>query len=592
MATIVERSGTGYPSTQSNDKTERSSLQMFSKEFLNSGFTFSERETSLKFKFRVLNSMLLIAGGFSLLFGLLHDLDINDIGPIHSKVDYLYSATCFILIIYLRGNKAFFDKAATIFSIASLACFVSVLIFVTHDEFRLIWFYLLIYATYVILGARAGVAMTAAIVVAIIGCTNLFELHLSQTAIFTATIGLIIASLLNRSYSIQMSTNVEHLDSALIKAQQASKTKSLFLANISHEIRTPLNGMLGMAQVMRGTRLDDEQKHYLETFEHSGKTLKFLIDELLDLSKIESGTLVLDLKPFDSFRLVMDIQMVTEPLFEASNVSFSTDVANELPPHLLGDSTRLMQIIINLVSNAAKFTHRGEVKLTIGGKALSKDRFRLQVSVKDSGMGIPKGRLKEIFNSFHQLSADSIINKGVGLGLAICERLVSAMNGKLDVSSVEDEGSHFWFEVELPIIDASDNSSVATEQTESRQQFNVLLVDDDAINRLAASMLLKQAGHHVDMAIDGVDAIEKLTVTVYDIVLMDIHMPIMDGVEATKIIRSDPTLKNNQIPIIGVTASVMKDECERYLSIGMDAVVEKPIIAEKLMQTIQNAIER
>jgi len=565
---------------------------MLPKEFLNSGLTFNESETNLEFKYRVLNFTLLIASFFSLLFGLLRDLGINDIGPIHSKVDYLYSATCITLIILLRGNKGFFTKAATIFSIASLITFISALIFVTNDEFRLIWFYFLIYASYVLLGARAGVVMTAAVVISIIICANLFDLHLSQTAILTAITGFIIASLLNRTYTMQMSTNVKQLDNALIKAQQASKAKSLFLANISHEIRTPLNGMLGMAQVMQGTQLDDEQRYYLETFEHSGETLKVLIDELLDLSKIESGTLILDLKPFDSFRWVMDIQMVTEPLFETSHISFSTDVANDLPPQLLGDSTRLMQIIINLVSNAAKFTHKGEVKLTIGGKLVSEDLFRLQVSVTDSGVGIPKGRLKEIFNSFHQLSADSIVNKGVGLGLAICERLVSAMNGKLDVRSVEDEGSRFWFDVELPIISESDNSSVVAMQTERRQQFKVLLVDDDAINRLAASMLLKQEGHQVEMAIDGVDAIEKLKTTAYDIVLMDIHMPIMDGVEATKIIRSDHTLKNNRVPIIGVTASVMKDECESYLNIGMDAVVEKPIVAEKLMKTIRDTIGR
>lgn len=565
---------------------------MLPNRFLNSGFTFSEHETNLKFKYRVLNSMLLIAAFFSLLFGLLHDLELNDIGAIHAKVDYLYSATCITLIILLRGRRAFFTKAATIFSIASLICFVSALIFVTNDEFRLIWFYLLIYAAYVLLGARAGMVMTIAVVASIIICAGLFDLHLSQTAIFTATIGFIIASLLNRTYTIQMSSNVEQLDSALIKAQQASKAKSLFLANISHEIRTPLNGMLGMAQVMQGTQLDDEQRHYLETFEHSGKTLKFLIDELLDLSKIESGTLILDLKSFDSFRWVMDIQMVTEPLFEASNVSFSTEVSDDLPPQLLGDSTRLMQIIINLVSNAAKFTHKGEVKLTIGGEASSAGRFHLHISVEDSGIGIPENQLNDIFSRFHQLSDNSIINKGVGLGLAICERLVSAMNGKLDVRSVENEGSCFWFNIELPIATEHNSTLVAIQHTESTRLFNVLLVDDDAINRLAASMLLKQAGHHVDMATDGVDAIKQLKATAYDIVLMDIHMPIMDGVEATKIIRSDPPVKNSQIPIIGVTASVMKDECERYLNIGMDAVVEKPIVAEKLIQTMYDTIKR
>ncbi|MCW8888135.1 MAG: ATP-binding protein [Gammaproteobacteria bacterium] len=565
---------------------------MLPKKILNSGFTFDESETNLKFKFRVLNSILLIAGIFSFLFGLLSDLGINDIGPIHSKVNYIYAATCFALIFILRGNRALFEVAATILVIASLLTFISALINVTNDEFRLIWFYLVIYVTYVLLGARAGMWMTAAVVASIIICANLFELNLSQIAFFTAAIGLIIASLLNRSYTIQMSNNVERLDKALVKTRQASDAKSLFLANISHEIRTPLNGMLGMAQVIQGTKLDDEQKHYLETFEQSGKTLQFLIDELLDLAKIESGTLALDPKDFDSFRWVMDIQMVTEPLFDENDVSFTTEIGNELPELLFGDSARLMQVVINLVSNAAKFTHHGEVRLKIGGKPIDKNRFNLQISVRDSGIGIPKDRLRDIFNSFQQISSNTIANKGVGLGLAISERLVSAMGGKLEVSSTEGEGSQFWFSIELPVISEAMPSSVASEQHDNDQQLSILLVDDDAINRLAASMLLKQAGHLVEMAADGMDAIEKLKTGSYDAVLMDIHMPMMDGVEATKLIRADTTQKNCHIPIIGVTASVMSDERKLYLEIGMDAVVEKPIISENLLKTIWNTLNQ
>ncbi|MCW8827035.1 MAG: ATP-binding protein [Gammaproteobacteria bacterium] len=565
---------------------------MLPKKILNSGFTFSESESNLEFKFRVLNSILFITALFTLLIGLLGDYGINDIGQIQPKVNYLHSVICVILIFLLRIKRELFTLTATILVISSLASFISVLIFVIHDEFRLIWFYLVIYVTYVLLGPRAGSWMTIAVVASIITSANLFDLNLSKTAFFTAAVGLFIASLFNRSYSIEMSTNVNRLDKALVKAKQASDAKSLFLANISHEIRTPLNGMLGMAQVIQGTKLDDEQKHYLETFEQSGKTLQFLIDELLDLAKIESGTLALDPKAFDSFRWVMDIQMVTEPLFEENDVSFTTEIGSELPELLFGDSPRLMQVVINLVSNAAKFTHHGEVRLKIGGKPIDENRFNLQISVRDSGIGIPKDRLREIFNSFQQLSSNTIANKGVGLGLAISERLVSAMGGKLDVSSTEGEGSQFWFSIELPIIREAAPSSVATKQHDNDQQLSILLVDDDAINRLAASMLLKQAGHLVEMAADGMDAIEKLKTGSYDAVLMDIHMPMMDGVEATKLIRADTTQKNCHIPIIGVTASVMSDERKLYLEIGMDAVVEKPIISENLLQTIWNTLDQ
>ncbi|MDH3355738.1 MAG: ATP-binding protein, partial [Chromatiales bacterium] len=489
---------------------------MLPKKLTHSGFNFNESESNLKFKFGILNSILLIAGIFSFLFGLLSDLGINDLGPIHSKVNYLFSITCITLIVLLRRSKDFFEHAATIFIIASLITFTSALIFVTNDEFRLIWFYFIIYVSYILLGVRAGMAMTAAIIISIVVCANLFDLNLSQNSIFTAAIGFIVASLLNRSYTIQMSTNVSRLDNALSKANQASEAKSLFLANISHEIRTPLNGMLGMAQVIQKTQLDDEQKHYIETFEHSGNALKFLIDEILDLSKIESGTLAFESKPFDSFRWMMDIQMINEPLFEESPVLFTTDVSNDIPAFLLGDRTRLIQIAINLISNAAKFTHQGEVKLTVGGSASDSDHFRLHISVEDSGIGIPPERLKEIFNSFQQLSANNIANRGVGLGLAISDRLVSAMGGKLHVKSTEGEGSHFWFDIILPIAEENKESSTTALQTENNQPLNILLVDDDAINRLAASMLLKQNGHHVELAIDGVDALEKLKVATFD----------------------------------------------------------------------------
>lgn len=482
------------------------------KNYLNSGLTFDESETNLEFKFRIINYILLIAGLFATLFGLLSDFGINDLGSILPKVNYSYSAICVLLIFLLRVDKTFFNTAATTLIVASLIDFTAALILVANDEFRLIWFYVAIYLSYVLLGSRAGVITTIASVITVIVCAILFDLMLSENALFTAAIGFVVASLLNRSHTIQMQTNVKRLDNALIKSQEASAAKSLFLANVSHEIRTPLNGMLGMVQVIRGTQLDEKQRHYLENFELSGKALQFLIDELLDLSKIESGTLALDLKPFNCFRWVMEIQMVTEPLFEKSPVAFTTETDEQLPSYLVGDSARLMQVAINLISNAAKFTAQGEVKLNISGTPANNGMFKLHLSVEDSGIGIPEDRLQDIFNCFHQLSENRIANKGVGLGLAISERLISAMGGKLSVSSTEGKGSRFWFEIELPVI-AEEHLPVKTSEcSECSQPFNVLLVDDDAINRLAASTLLKQVGHHVEMAIDGLDAIEKCVV--------------------------------------------------------------------------------
>ncbi|OOZ38672.1 hypothetical protein BOW53_14595 [Solemya pervernicosa gill symbiont] len=388
------------------------------KDILKSGFTFDKSEADLVFKFKILNTIMVIAAVFSLLFALLSDLGINDIGEIHAKVDYVYSFISIALLIYIRRSKACYENVAIAFVILSFYVFTSAMIFVPGDEFRLIWYYFVIYITYVLLGERAGVFMTAAVLAAIVICANLFDLQLSENALVTAVLGMLIASLLTRSYTVQMShyekelnaknsaleVSVNELDSALGEAQQASRAKSLFLANMSHEIRTPMNGMLGMVQVMQATELSDEQQHYLETIDRSGKNLLSLIDELLDISKIESGRLELLPRPFDTFQWVIDIQILTEPLFEGRRVDFTTEVSEKLPARLIADEQRLVQIIVNLVGNACKFTSEGDVKLSIGGELIDASNYRLLVNVEDSGIGIPPEKVQDIFDSFHQIT--------------------------------------------------------------------------------------------------------------------------------------------------------------------------------------------
>ena len=385
------------------------------------------------------------------------------------------------------------------------------------------------------------------------------------------------------------SINVE-LQKSLEQTQKANNTKSLFLANVSHEIRTPLNGVLGMVQVLQGTTLNDEQKHYLEALDSSGNLLLLLIDDLLDLSKIESGKLLLDIESFRVYDWITDIQNIAEPLFENKNVVFTTEIDEEVPEYLEGDATRLMQIVINLISNAAKYTHEGEVEFVVSGQYESESQFLLQVAVKDTGVGIEESKLDRIFDAFHQLEPDIVKNKGVGLGLAICKRLADIMRGYLEVSSVPGAGSCFNFSMALPVPAENRSSKSSDTELEFNKILSILLVDDDAINRLAARTLLKQAGHKVIEAEDGQAAINKAKETGFDVILMDIHMPVMDGIAATKIIR-----ENNegyrQVPIIGLTASVMANEKERYLAAGMNAVVAKPIVIKKLMKIIQKSMD-
>ena len=562
--------------------------------------------TPLNFKVKILRSVMMIAMVFSFLFGLLHDLGINDIGRIHSIVDYVYSFLSGVLLIALWENYFSFKWVASLFLATSLLTFVSALILVVNDEFRIIWFYFIIYVAYITLGSRGGAVTTAVALAAIILSNVLFELELSEIAFATAVLGLLISSLLSRVYTVQMEayeqqlknqnkeleSTVTELDLALEKAESANKTKSLFLANMSHEIRTPMNGVIGMAQALKGTELSDVQQHYLEVLNSSGKSLLLLIDDLLDISKIESATLVLSKKPFETFSWITDIQNIIDPLFEDSDVAFITEIDDSLPKVLIGDETRLLQIVLNLLSNAAKFTSQGEVKLTISCNGSADKICTVSIRVQDSGFGISDDNLEVIFGAFHQLAVDRTLNKGVGLGLAICKHLSQLMGGDLTVTSKVGEGSLFKLNVPLPIGD--ENSIVKLFNVDSPKKpvhtLNILLVDDDNINRLAAHTLLNQNGHSVVEAENGEHALVKLKEQSFDIVLMDIHMPIMDGIETAKVIRKEKSGYMN-VPIIGLTASVMVDEQDNYITAGMNAVAEKPIIIKKLLELIQQYIK-
>jgi signal transduction histidine kinase/ActR/RegA family two-component response regulator len=547
-----------------------------------------------QFKLRILYSVMLIAAVFSLLFGLLSDLGINDIGSIHSKVDYVYSFVSCVLMVLLYKRCCHHQRIAWIFLLTSLLVFVSALSFVTQDEFRIIWFYFLIYVTYILLGTRAGALMSIATLVSIIACNLLLELHLSENAMMTAVLGLLIASLLNYVYTVQMEryesqlkSTIDQLDSALEEAQAADKTKSLFLANMSHEIRTPMNGVMGMTQAMYGTNLDEEQILYLDAINSSSKSLLLIIDDLLDLSKVESGKLSLNIKPFKTFDWLNDIHNVVDPLFENREVNFTTDIDPSVPAVLEGDATRLFQIAVNLLSNAAKFTHQGEVLFKVGGQAMADQQYLFQFTVKDTGIGIAESELGNIFDAFQQLSADRTSNEGVGLGLAICKRLAQIMGGDIRVESTLNKGTCFYFEVPLPVV--AQHEPHMPEPEVHTAALNILLVDDDTINRLAATTLLKQHGHKVVEAEDGRQALKKLAAAEFDIILLDIHMPVMDGIKLTKTIRAS-TERYKAIPIIGLTASVMSDEKARYLHEGMCSVVEKPININRLLEVIYKLV--
>ena len=538
---------------------------------------------------------------FGALIGCLGLVELMDIGTVQPPTNIIYALFNILLIFLLRKNKLWFRKIAWAQVIASLIVFVVALVTVTHDEFRMAWFFVAIYLSYMLLGERSGNTLTLVSIIIIVLTHIYFELHLSNTAIETAIFSLIVFGLLSRVYNTQiknyemklenktydLAAVIKNLDFALEGAQAANKTKSLFLANMSHEIRTPMNGMLSLVQVLQTTKLDDNQRDYLQSIDRAGGILMNLIDDLLDLSRIESGRLDVNVKAFKVWEFLEDILLQAEHLFDDKDVHFNVDINDSLPEYLVTDDVRLKQVVINLINNAVKFTSHGEVNFIMDGHKLDDGNFNLHFEVSDTGIGIPKEKLDSVFEPFQQLSPMRIHNKGVGLGLSICKKIINALGGKIKIDSVVGKGSRFILDFSFPVANVNDVIEEKEIANISLQPLTMLLVEDDQISRLAVRTWFTDNGHKIIIAENGKLAVEYLQENDVDVILMDVHMPEMNGIDATKIIKE----KNlSQAPIIGMTASVMNNEREGYIEAGMDVLVEKPVNFEKLMGIIKKKI--
>lgn len=572
-------------------------------QFLSSGHLFQSHENDLVFKFRVLNlfmGMAIISGSLIATLGV---IGLMQIGIIQSIIDYGYALFNVYLIWYLRQSRQNFTIVVKLQITASLMTFVGAMISVSNDEFRLVWFYAAVYISYILLGVRAGIVVTGISISSILMSHLFLSLNISETVIYATVFGLLVISLLTSVYTTQMSVyerrlkeqnqrlvkNIHELDSALNQANQANSTKSLFLANMSHEIRTPMNGVLSMVQVLQSTGLTVQQQYYLKSLDRSGKNLLALLDELLDLSKIESGTLELNIESFVLWRWVEDILMLVEPMFEEGSVTLTVDVDNDMPYSLVGDETRLRQIVLNLVSNAEKYTEHGEVKIKISGHNMGADSFKLDIEVEDTGVGISPQKLETIFVPFQQISPERTANKGVGLGLSICKRIVDKMDGKLIVLSEQGQGSKFILTVLLPIGELTVQDEQLIQNSVIGKHLNILVADDDRISRIAVKTLLTGQGHNIMTVENGQQAIEALKQGEYDLLLMDIHMPVLDGIAATKLIKKQSLTK---APVIAMTASVMTDERDSYFAAGIDALIEKPFNFDSLQHMIKQIIQQ
>jgi len=377
-------------------------------------------------------------------------------------------------------------------------------------------------------------------------------------------------------------------------AEASNEAKSQFLAAMSHEIRTPLNGVLGMNSLLMQTQLSEQQLGYVRTIRSSGNALLALINDILDLSRVEAGRLELVLAEFDPRRLVDEVAASVATRAHEKGLAFKVRYQSGLPAVLVGDEGRMRQVLFNLIGNAVKFTEQGSVTVQVDYRDLGHDRVLLEVAVADTGIGIDQAALPSLFERFRQ--ADSGISRrygGSGLGLAICRGLLDLMGGTIAVETEIGSGSTFRISVELQRGQSSQIIGAESRFEPDRSMeggLRILVAEDNEINQLVICAMLAQLGHSSDLARDGHEVLAKVQASSYDLVLMDIQMPNLDGLAAARAIRAldGPT---SQIPIIALTANTMVEDRQTYLEAGMDDHVAKPIDIKRLARAIGGVVE-
>jgi PAS domain S-box-containing protein len=370
---------------------------------------------------------------------------------------------------------------------------------------------------------------------------------------------------------------------------RAQKAKELFLANISHEIRTPINGIAGMADLLSQNPSAEDQSLYLKAIKTAAENLKVIINDILDLASIESGKLKFEKINFNLDKTIRSLVDTFRLQSQEKGIKLQYIKDSSIPSVYIGDPVRLNQILINLISNALKFTHQGSITVTVNlDKIINKEYF-LKFEIKDTGIGIPKSKLKTIFESFSQADA-SVTRKygGTGLGLTIVRQLVQMQHGSIKVASEENQGSVFT--VIIPYkqgISDEQTSGGKTGLTKNLQLQNasILLVEDNDINRLYAGSILKMWGCPFDTAENGEVALEKLKNTHFDLILMDIQMPVMDGFETTKVIRQW-TNDKGKVPIVALTANATQRDIDKCITLGMNDCLTKPFTQEDLLKIL------